>query len=111
NCSRDLIVIVQVQMGRGSAGYIGSARPGDLVTLTRRRKDGKQEKRVIPARYRLTINSAFDLPALYATVAHELAHLYCGHLGTPDERWWVDRTNLTLGTEQFEAESAAYIVC
>jgi hypothetical protein len=42
---------------------------------------------------------------------HELAHLYCGHLGTPDERWWPSRTRLDHATREFEAEAASFIVC
>jgi hypothetical protein len=40
-----------------------------------------------------------------------LAHLYCGHLGTPNEKWWQDRTGLPRGTQEFEAESICYLVC
>jgi hypothetical protein len=41
----------------------------------------------------------------------ELGHLYCGHLGTPSERWWPDRRGLPLETRQFEAESVCHLVC
>jgi hypothetical protein len=47
----------------------------------------------------------------YATLVHELAHLYCGHLGTPDDRWWPDRQNLSLTVCEFETESVSYLVC
>jgi hypothetical protein len=38
-------------------------------------------------------------------------HLYCGHLGTPNGRWWPDRQNLSLAVREFEAESVCYLVC
>ncbi len=44
-------------------------------------------------------------------MVHELAHLYCGHLGTPDARWWPDRRGLTDTQREFEAESVTYLVC
>jgi hypothetical protein len=42
---------------------------------------------------------------------HELAHLYCGHLGTPNEKWWPHRRGLTHEVQEFEAESICYLVC
>jgi hypothetical protein len=37
--------------------------------------------------------------------------LYCGHLGTPNEKWWPDRTGLPHDIREFEAESVCYLVC
>lgn len=45
------------------------------------------------------------------TLVHELAHLYCGHLGTPNENWWRNRTGLPEAVCEFEAESVCYLVC
>jgi hypothetical protein len=47
----------------------------------------------------------------YATLVHELAHLYCGHLGTPNEKWWPNRHWLPHDVREFEAESVSYLVC
>lgn len=47
----------------------------------------------------------------YATLVHELAHLYCGHIGTPNVKWWPDRRGLKLNVCEFEAESVSYLVC
>jgi hypothetical protein len=65
----------------------------------------------IPQRYVACINAGHDPSTQYATLVHELAHLYCGHLGTPDERWWPKRTRLDHATQEFEAEAVSYIVC
>jgi hypothetical protein len=43
--------------------------------------------------------------------SRELAHLYCGHLGTPNGRLWPDRQNLSHAVREFEAESVSYLVC
>ena len=65
----------------------------------------------VPVRYELLFNSNLSAEALYATLAHELAHLYCGHLGSPNERWWPDRRGLHLSIREFEAESVCHLVC
>lgn len=65
----------------------------------------------IPVRYDLLINGKLSREAQYATIVHELAHLYCGHLGTPNNKWWPDRRGLNHSTQEFEAESVAYLVC
>jgi hypothetical protein len=44
-------------------------------------------------------------------LTRELAHLYCGHLGTLNPRWWPDRKGLPDPVEEFEAEAVAYLVC
>ena len=44
-------------------------------------------------------------------MVHELAHLYCGHLGSPNVDWWPDRRGLSDNVEEFEAETIAYVVC
>jgi hypothetical protein len=103
--------VEEVEMHAGSAGHITSdVRPRDKVKLQEKR-DGMTVETTKPARYRLVLNKSFEPPAKYATLAHELAHLYCGHLGTPDEHWWPHRMNLDKKQEEFEAESAAAIVC
>jgi hypothetical protein len=52
-----------------------------------------------------------SVEARYATLVHELAHLYCGHLGTPNKSWWPDRRGLAERPKEFEAESVCYLVC
>jgi hypothetical protein len=61
--------------------------------------------------FELLLNSVLSAEAQYGTLVHELAHLYCGHLGTPNPRWWPDRQNLSLAVREFEAESVSYLVC
>src|SRR5262249_40999277 len=65
----------------------------------------------VPLRYELLINSSHSPESQYATLAHELGHLYCGHLGTPNEKWWPDRRGLPIEVCEFEAESISYLVC
>lgn len=63
------------------------------------------------ARYVVTINQNLDPPAKYATLVHELAHLYCGHLGGDHECEWEDRSFVSHDEAEIEAESVAYLVC
>jgi hypothetical protein len=65
----------------------------------------------VPLWFELLLNSVLSAEARYGTLVHELAHLYCGHLGTPNNRWWPDRQNLSLAVREFEAESVSYLVC
>ena len=65
-----------------------------------------------PARWALVSrDSVLSAEARYGTLVHELAHLYCGHLGTPNARWWPDRQNLSVAVREFEVESVSYLVC
>jgi len=46
----------------------------------------------------------------FGTLVHELAHIFCGHLGTTEEGLWPERGNLNLEGREFEAEAVAYLV-
>jgi hypothetical protein len=65
----------------------------------------------LPAWAHITLNNRMDVGPRYATLAHELGHVYCGHLGTPDDRWWTGRTDLKPDLKEFEAEMVSYIAC
>jgi hypothetical protein len=65
----------------------------------------------VPHRYELLLSSNLSVEARYATLVHELGHLYCGHIGTPNEKWWPDRRGLPHQIREFEAESICYLVC
>ncbi|MBM4321785.1 MAG: hypothetical protein FJ125_18075 [Deltaproteobacteria bacterium] len=52
-----------------------------------------------------------DLPAGYAALIHELAHIFLGHLGGDDDGWWPERAQLTRPQSELEAESVSYLVC
>jgi hypothetical protein len=52
-----------------------------------------------------------SLESQYATLVHELAHVYCGHLAAPKGAWWTNRSSLDLRRREFEAEAVSWIVC
>jgi len=58
----------------------------------------------------MQLNRNHSAPVRFVTLAHELAHLFLGHLG-PDSALQVPkRPALTLAQRELEAESVAYIV-
>lgn len=63
-------------------------------------------------RWRIRINRSLDEPSSFATLAHELGHIYCGHLGGDPRDRWPDRSGaLTHAQQEMEAEAVAYLAC
>lgn len=114
NAKRDGIRIFYSNDGSQSAGSI---RPiAQDVTIKQQFQTGLDKSRNpiyenILVKYDLLINQKLSREAKYATIVHELAHLYCGHLGTPNNKWWPDRRGLSHEVNEFEAESVAFLVC
>lgn len=60
--------------------------------------------------YRLAYNGNHSAPTRFVTVAHELAHLYLGHLGPDRGRRVPDRRMTTHNLREVEAEMTSYLV-
>lgn len=56
------------------------------------------------------MHDSLDPRSRFATLCHELAHIYFGHLGGDGDGWWPSRINLDQSTVEIEAEAVAYIV-
>jgi hypothetical protein len=110
NAKRDGVEVTERDAGTQSAGVIQTAARRTTITFMVPRRNGP-DRHEIPLRYELLLNRKHSREAMYATLSHELGHLYCGHLGTPTERWWPDRRGLTHIEAEFEAESVCYLVC
>ena len=81
-------------------------RKAGSVSVVYRALHGKET-----SRYRLEINKNHTPAVQFTTLAHELGHLYLGHLG-PDSRLKIpERPRPNLALREVEAESVAYIVC
>jgi hypothetical protein len=114
NAKRDGIRLNKAYDGSQSAGSIRHVDKD--IKGTQRFLSGVNQHRNpvfidIPIRYDLLVNEKLGREAQYATLVHELAHLYCGHLGTPNSKWWPDRRGLSHEVREFEAESVTYLVC
>ena len=61
--------------------------------------------------FHIVLNSKHSVAQRFGTLAHELAHVLCGHLGAGTKKLWPDRAKLNLSTNQkeFEAEMVAYL--
>ena len=110
NAKRDGVRVSERADGSQRAGSIQHAIAGQHLEFTIANKP-VSKSRQIPLWFELVLNSRLSTESRYATLVHELAHLYCGHLGTPDDRWWPDRQNLSRTVREFEAESVSYLVC
>jgi hypothetical protein len=114
NAKRDGVRILEQKAGSQAAGSIctvfGQPRQALEFEVGRDNYD-KPIFVQVPLRYTLLLNETMSREARYATMVHELAHLYCGHLGTPDDRWWPDRRGSTKTVREVEAESVTYLVC
>lgn len=62
-------------------------------------------------RYRININKNHPAATRFATLIHELGHLYLGHLEADPKLRIKDRSTLTHQQEELEAESVSYIIC
>lgn len=92
----------EADYGSSAAGCIKQSGSVGVVT--------KGEKKV-KIFYNLVVNGKHTEEEKFATIAHELGHLFCGHLGTPDPKLWNNRRSLPLATREFEAESVTWLVC
>jgi hypothetical protein len=110
NAKRDGVRVSERACGSQRAGSIQRTAAGQHLEFTFAKKSVPQSMQ-IPLGFELLLNSALSPESQYGTLVHELAHLYCGHLGTPNDRWWPDRQNLSHTVREFEAESVSYLVC
>lgn len=61
--------------------------------------------------YSMQVNRNHTAPVQFVTIAHELAHLFLGHLG-PDKKLNIpERPRPKHAQEELEAESVAYLLC
>lgn len=102
NCKRDGVKVYTARFGSQQAASISRVRSSEILLF-----------KSVPVRVRYVVELDQDASAesRYASLVHEVAHLYCGHLGSPNRNWWSDRRGLARELEEFEAESVAYLVC
>lgn len=59
---------------------------------------------------KVVVNIQLDTASRLGVLAHELAHVLLGHLGSDHDQWWPARANVLRKAEEVEAEAVAYIV-
>jgi hypothetical protein len=96
NASHDRINVIAKDMPVTSAGSAACTRP-----------PGPKQ---VPE-FEVTYNKSQKLAEAYCTLAHELAHIYLGHVCGHPKNKWPDRRDRPKDVREFEAESTSYIVC
>lgn len=89
NTEKQSIKVSEYTMGKSSAGHAQRIKQELLIN----------------------INSTYHTNEKYSTLIHELAHIFCGHVGLIKNCWWPDRPNLGHAIEEIEAESISHLVC
>jgi len=110
NAKRDGVRVHQREFGSQQAGQIQKANTRDVFRLP----EGplfKGERETVPVHFELLLNSHQSREEQFATLVHELGHLFCGHLGSPNKQYWSDRRRLDWQVVECEAESISYLVC
>ena len=83
----------------------GEGNAGSIQVVHRPAKSSE------PSSYRMAVNKNHDPNVQFSTLAHELAHLFLGHLGRDAYLRIPDRSGLKHDQCELEAESTAYLVC
>ncbi len=83
----------------------GDREAGSIRVVTR------GNSKDVVTKYKMNMNRNHDPAVKFGTLAHELGHLFLGHLG-PDKKLNIPiRPALPHAQNELEAESVAYIVC
>ncbi len=81
-------------------------RKADSIGVVQRASKDKET-----TQYRIHINRNHAPAVKFATLAHELGHLFLGHLGSDRKLNVPERTALGYSQQEIEAESVAFMVC
>lgn len=81
----------------------GDAQAGWIRTL-------KAASDAAKGSYRVALNASHDPPTRFVTLAHELAHLFLGHLGADPKRKIRNRRYRSHDERGVEAEMTAWLV-
>jgi hypothetical protein len=63
------------------------------------------------ASYLILVDQHASIGGRYAALVHDLARIFCGHLGIDSRAWWTDRRGGSMVGESIETESVLYLVC
>lgn len=116
NCAQEGVLIRQINLGSTLGGYVRNANDPHHVVgigLVRGYEIQKIYKRnkEIEVIAEITLNSNLPDETNFATLTHELGHLFCGHVGATNPPTWPGRKGLGIEQREFEAESVSFLVC
>ncbi|OQB20415.1 MAG: hypothetical protein BWY11_02434 [Firmicutes bacterium ADurb.Bin182] len=94
--------------GSGSGGLI---RYGGIPEIIYEIKHVNANSINIRTIFEIVLNKNQTQETNYATILHELGHMYCGHCPHPKAKWLPKREFLTRNIIEFEAESVSWLVC
>lgn len=100
--------VITSRQGVSSAGHIRRTRSGGTIDIPVAEPGGAGQR--VRERWVVSLNQSHPPTEQLATLAHELGHLFCGHVGRDDGDWWPHRSGLGKATDEFEAESVARLV-
>ena len=104
NCSLQGIAVCETTLNHDPKGTTDRITPA----LRKRYKDLNIQK---DTSYLIHLNKSHSLEEKYSSLAHELGHIFCGHLGIDRYAWWAEREDLNISGEEIEAGCVAYLVC
>ncbi len=107
NAVRDGFRVTLVDSAPSHAGSASWSKRRGTISRSGPRTSSPRE--VYPLIHEIQVSRGLAPVDRYVTLVHELAHLYCGHLGTPDPKRWASRLGGKV-RDEVEAESIAYIV-
>jgi hypothetical protein len=108
NARHDGVRVTHARHGLRSAGCIRHAHEGVAQSIDAR--DRRVPTAQVAVRYDVLLNEAYSETERLSTLAHELGHLFCGHLGASTTDWWPNRRQSEHAVSEFEAESVARLV-
>lgn len=103
NCERDCIFVDPT----AAYSFLHAGTAFRLLSSNRILKERPDEA----FDFLIAISRDQQFPDSYATLVHELGHIYSGHLGNRQDDWWKDRRKLSYSQVELEAESISYLVC
>lgn len=102
NCRLHGIMVIETLLAHENAGSV--CQTGIL-------KRYRDIELPLGTQYVILINKEYTLEDKYSSLAHELGHIFCGHVGNNEDAWWPCRTGNQKDIIEIEAESVAYLVC